>query len=65
VFGMILGILDASIVVPTGIVATPRIADPPRRTIILLDSDFTGSGIGAFGGIYYENRLRYLCKFTT
>jgi 5S rRNA maturation endonuclease (ribonuclease M5) len=32
--------------------ATPRIADPPRRTIILLDSDFAGSDIGAFGGIY-------------
>jgi hypothetical protein len=52
VFGMILGILDAIIVVPPGIVATPRIADPPRRTIILLDSDFASSGIGAFGGIY-------------
>jgi len=52
VFGVILGILDAIIVGPPGIVATPRIADPPRRTIILLDSDFSGSGIGAFGGIY-------------
>lgn len=51
-FGVILGILDAIIVGPPGIVATPRIADPPRRTIILLDSDFSGSGIGAFGGIY-------------
>jgi hypothetical protein len=47
-----LGILDAIIVLPQGIVATPRIADPPRRTIILLDSDFASSGIGAFGGIY-------------
>jgi hypothetical protein len=52
VFGVILGILDAIIVVPPEIVATPRIADPPRRTIILLDSDFAGSGIGAFDGIY-------------
>ena len=49
---MILGILDAIIVVPPGIVATPRIGDPPRRTTILLDSDFAGSVIGAFGGIY-------------
>ena len=51
-FGVILGILDAIIVVPPGIVATPRIVDHPRRTISLLDSGFAGSGIGAFGGIY-------------
>jgi hypothetical protein len=52
VFGVILGILDASMMVPRGIVTTLRIVDPPKRTIILLDSEFAGSGIGAFGGIY-------------
>ena len=52
VFGVILSILDASIMVPPGGVATHRIVDPPRRTIILLDSEFAGSGIGALGGIY-------------
>ena len=56
--GVILGILDASIVlpprimVPQRIVAVPGRADPPIRTILLLDSDIAGSGLGAFAGIY-------------
>ena len=45
-FGVILSILDGSIVEP------PRIVDPPRRTILLLDGDVAGSGVGVFGGIY-------------
>ena len=51
-FGVILSILDGSIVEPPRIVAPPRIVDPPRRTILLLDGDVAGSGVGVFGGIY-------------
>ena len=57
-FGVILSILDGSIVEPPRIVASPRIVappkivDPPRRTILLLDGDVAGSGVGVFGGIY-------------
>ena len=49
---MILVILVASIVLPPELVVPTRIVDPQRRTILLLESDVAGNGVGAFAGIY-------------
>lgn len=57
-FGIVLGIVDPSIVVPPRImelsisVEPRRIVEPPIRTILLLDGDVTGSDFAGLGGIY-------------
>lgn len=58
VFGIVLGIVDPSIVVPPRIMESSisveprRIVEPPIRTILLLDGDVTGSDFAGLGGIY-------------